>query len=83
LSRGGPTSFTHSVVQGEQPNQAHVKGGVLRSDAAAASGQGSVVRLWLKPLKPGTVEVRALRIEPVAGDGCRPPMPPPVRTDIR
>lgn len=68
-SDGTPTSFTKAVdaISGV------VRAGVLRNQAKGATGQGAVVRLKFKALKPGAAEVSLMAADPIS---LGPPLPP-------
>lgn len=63
---GAPTSFSSSVDSGS------IQVGLLRNQATTASGKGPVLKLRLKTLKPGRVELAMTSMEPVFLSSERP-----------
>lgn len=78
---GSPTSFTKAVDAGSGV----VRAGVLRNQAKGATGQGPVVRLKFKALKPGAAEVSLMAADPIAlGNPLPPtPLPPLLRVNVQ
>lgn len=81
---GGKTSFTHAVTE-ESSSEGRVKGGLLRSDEGASSGQGTLVKVWLKALRPGPVELSVVGVEPISAGAptARPVLPAPTKVMAR
>jgi general secretion pathway protein D len=82
---GGKTSFTHAVTD-ESATEGRVKGGLLRSDEGTSSGQGSLVKLWLKALQTGPVELSVVGVEPIntgAAPAARPVLPPTAKLEAK
>jgi len=53
-----PNTVTHSLTLGERPGGDLLSGALLCTDDKAAPAQGSLVKLWFKPLKPGPLELQ-------------------------
>jgi hypothetical protein len=78
---GGKTSFTHAVTE-ESATEGRVKGGLMRSDEGASAGQGTVIKLWLKALKPGPVELSVVSAELVSGGEPLPRVAVPAQARV-
>lgn len=75
------TGFTKSV----DAAAGTVRVGVLRNQAKGVTGQGPVVRMRFKVLKPGAAEVSLMSAEPISLSGPLPPtpLPPVLRIDVQ
>lgn len=67
---GAETLFTHSV----DASEGTVRLGMVRSDGEAVRGEGNLLTLSLKALKPGSGELSLVSIEPMA-NGTPVPKP--------
>lgn len=72
-SDGMATSFTKAADSASGV----LRVGVLRNQAKGATGQGSVVRLKFKALKPGAAEVLLMSADPISLGSPLPPTPLP------
>jgi general secretion pathway protein D len=82
---GAPNTFTHSLTPGERPGEDLLSGALLRTDDKAAPAQGSLVKLWFKPLKPGLLELQVLAVDTLATTGMLPraALPPVLQIQAR
>jgi general secretion pathway protein D len=78
---GAATSFSHSI----DAAAGSVRAGVLRTQSVGTPGQGVLVKLRVKALKPGTTSISVAGFSPI-GVGEQPPRvasAPPLRIEVK
>lgn len=78
--KGGKTSFTNAV----NAQTGRIGIGVLRNDGPPLVGQGELLRVRFKPLKPGQAELTFTSVQPISsGAVVDVSEVPPLRVDVQ